>query len=355
MAVALESAIANHSQRTTRDVQGIALLLKKVHPESSGAWRAKSELEAAFVREMNPEEKTAMRTTAAQRVFTSGGAHEEQRRHHARLRKTVKDSWSALFGRLMAAAYGEAGWSARGRAHQPARSQTPADAAARKRAQRAREKLAREAAKKAARETLAERRQRRARWEREILYLLECDSDPGDPRPGDRGVGEGGYWHWGKTKKQARARLAEHQNDFAGVEWTRRHRPMRLVEVHDCTPDWPAGFEEDMHTIRHMHRHGIDYVRGGMYANPRLSQATRDSLERAFVHAENKCYNCRSTTHLAGACSAGPDLAAKLTAAAKAKAARARALALAAAAAASAAAAAQAVAAAGGGGAFSDD
>jgi hypothetical protein len=126
MAVALESAIANHSQRTTRDVQGIALLLKKEHPESSGAWRAKSELEAAFVREMNPEEKTAMRTTAAQRVFTSGGAHEEQRRHHARLRKTLKDSWSALFGRLMAAAYGEAGWSARGRAHQPARSQATA-------------------------------------------------------------------------------------------------------------------------------------------------------------------------------------------------------------------------------------
>ena len=72
------------------------------------------------------------------------------------------------------------------------------------------------------------------------------------------------------------------------------------------------------------------------------------------MHVENKCYNCRSTTHLAGACTAEPALAAKLTAAAKAKAARARALALAAAAAASAAAAAQAVAAAGGG-RFSDD
>ena len=157
-------------------------------------------------------------------------------------------------------------------------------------------------------------------------------------------------------ERSARARLAEHQNDYAGVEWTRRHRPIRLAAVHDCPPGWPSGFEEDKYTKQLMWKHGIDHVRGGAYAAPRLSKVQRDALEHEFVHAEGVCYNCRSPLHLAGKCSAGPDEAAALTRAAKAAKAAAHTRALAAEAAAWAAhAAAEAAAAAAGAGAFSDD
>ena len=76
---------------------------------------------------------------------------------------------------------------------------------------------------------------------------------------------ENGCYYVGQSINVVR-RLAEHQAG-TGAGWTRRNRPVRLLEVifTGLFSSKAAERLEDWHTIRYMRAKGWAYVRGGCY------------------------------------------------------------------------------------------
>jgi hypothetical protein len=110
---------------------------------------------------------------------------------------------------------------------------------------------------------------------------------------------EGGHFYVGKTMDLKR-RLAEHTSGFSGSAWTALHRPSGadFLETRPMTSD----FDEDMVTKEFMRRHGIDKVRGGIYAQPELPDFLRRALQLELWGSEDLCLRCGRADHFVRDC-----------------------------------------------------
>lgn len=118
-----------------------------------------------------------------------------------------------------------------------------------------------------------------------FVYVLEC---------------EGGHIYVGRTTDPAR-RLRKHQ-EGRGAEWTRMHKPRRIMHMTPCT----TLFDEDNTVKLMMIQHGIDKVRGGSYTQTELSAAQREVVVLELQTATGACFRCGALGHYANNC---PDTA----------------------------------------------
>ena len=118
---------------------------------------------------------------------------------------------------------------------------------------------------------------------------------------------EDGCYYIGKTRDLQRRTLEHFVSASAGAEWTREHKPRRVLEVLDV-PEvcLPAGLFEDLVTKQYMMRFGIRFIRGGSYAGKVITEDTLFGLRREFAHAEDKCFCCGAADHFSRDCSDRP-------------------------------------------------
>ena len=98
------------------------------------------------------------------------------------------------------------------------------------------------------------------------------------------------------TKGNVADRFAQHCGG-TGAEWTKLHEPLQIVERARGTV-----FDEDAWTLRYMAQYGIENVRGGSYAQPRLSSSQLAELRRKLGSAQDLCYRCGKAGHFAASC-----------------------------------------------------
>jgi len=103
-------------------------------------------------------------------------------------------------------------------------------------------------------------------------------------------------YYVGRTNDLER-RLVEHQNDF-GSKWTKKYQFVSLLETHD---DHGNLFYENMITLTMMSKHGIENVRGGIYAQLKLSKSDIAHIEKEFRNAADDCFKCGGN-HFAHKC-----------------------------------------------------
>jgi hypothetical protein len=107
---------------------------------------------------------------------------------------------------------------------------------------------------------------------------------------------ENGKYYIGKTKNPD-IRINDHSTD-SGSEWTSKYKPIKTIEtIADCDD-----FDEDKYTLKYMSVYGIDNVRGGSFCKIFLDENTQKLLMHMIKSANNKCYNCGSTTHFVKDC-----------------------------------------------------
>ena len=92
-------------------------------------------------------------------------------------------------------------------------------------------------------------------------------------------------------------RLREHKNRV-GSSWTGTHPVEELVEVVPKVDKW----HEDNKTKEYMERYGIDNVRGGTYAKPKLSADTIKMLTAEMRHNNGLCIRCGESGHMIKQC-----------------------------------------------------
>lgn len=109
----------------------------------------------------------------------------------------------------------------------------------------------------------------------------------------------GGKFYVGKTNSPE-FRLQSHF-DANGSAWTKKHKPIRVVEVVSCD-DFENAYKEDMYTLQYMQKYGIDNVRGGSFCETQLSQDTKNVITKMLRSANDKCFNCGLSGHFAKTC-----------------------------------------------------
>lgn len=115
----------------------------------------------------------------------------------------------------------------------------------------------------------------------ERLYILEL---------------EGGNYYVGKSVDVAK-RFEQHKNG-TGSAWTKTHRPVKLLETRAIT----SPYDETNVTKDMMKKYGTDRVRGGAYANVRLTDEQRTAIEHETRAADDACYKCGNGGHFARDC-----------------------------------------------------
>lgn len=115
------------------------------------------------------------------------------------------------------------------------------------------------------------------------LYVLKCSGDK---------------YYVGCTNNLLR-RLNEHFSGN-GSEWTKLHKPVKLVYIKDTV----SGLEEDMLTKEYMIKYGISQVRGARYCQLELPVSTVLGLEQDIWSAQGVCLRCGRNTHYVIDCSA---------------------------------------------------
>ncbi len=108
---------------------------------------------------------------------------------------------------------------------------------------------------------------------------------------------EGDKYYVGKTNNLNR-RLEEHFSGENSAEWTKLHRPVKVINVQPCNGD----FDEVNVTKEYMSKFGIDNVRGGAYSNCTLSLEQKRLLEVEIRSAKGLCNNCGEEGHYANVC-----------------------------------------------------
>lgn len=115
-----------------------------------------------------------------------------------------------------------------------------------------------------------------SRRKRFTVYVLEC---------------EHGKYYVGCTTNRRR-RVKEHLSEKGGSKWTRIHRPVRLVTEYRRIPTQYYLGKEAQITAELMLEHGVNNVRGAMFAEPRpYTQADIDALTGFLGHFNNLHYN----------------------------------------------------------------
>lgn len=114
------------------------------------------------------------------------------------------------------------------------------------------------------------------------LYVLKCEHNK---------------YYIGKTERPLYSRIEEHflKN---GSEWTKVHKPVSILEVHDNV----HSMDEDKFTKIYMAKYGIENVRGGSYSSIVLPEYKVKALVDELCTATNACFKCHKTGHFAKDC-----------------------------------------------------
>lgn len=99
------------------------------------------------------------------------------------------------------------------------------------------------------------------------------------------------------THEGVQKRIAQHKQGH-GALWTNKYPFVRLVSV----VEQACPFYEDAITLREMHLHGVDNVRGGTYSQVKLPRYQLDVIEDQILGATDHCYQCKQPGHFAQAC-----------------------------------------------------
>ena len=105
-----------------------------------------------------------------------------------------------------------------------------------------------------------------------------------------------GNYYVGKTNDVAR-RFIQHKTGF-GSAWTKKHDGAKLIDLFVST----NAFDEQMHTLKLMKIHGIDYVRGAQFSKIILDKNEIDSINDSFRAADNQCMKCGAADHFVNRC-----------------------------------------------------
>lgn len=97
---------------------------------------------------------------------------------------------------------------------------------------------------------------------------------------------EDGKYYVGRTTNLHR-RMIEHRNGN-GSAWTKKYPMVELMQA----MEHESPFYEDMIVKTMMFRYGIENVRGGSYAQTKLSEDMYHSLKREIYGATDKCFQC---------------------------------------------------------------
>lgn len=114
------------------------------------------------------------------------------------------------------------------------------------------------------------------------VYVLRCEM---------------GKYYVGKTSKPVWHRFLEHR-DGRGAEWTKRYRPMEIIQVKETTNP----FEETGATLFCMQEHGIGNVRGGPFSRVTLDEPTIHQIENILAAIQDRCFRCKDGGHFQRSC-----------------------------------------------------
>lgn len=78
-----------------------------------------------------------------------------------------------------------------------------------------------------------------------------------------------------------------------GSQWTKLYKPQDVVYQKKSTDP----FEEDILTLKYMEKHGIENVRGGSFANPKLFPSQLFVISRMLLNATGKSFYCKPEMH----------------------------------------------------------
>ena len=115
----------------------------------------------------------------------------------------------------------------------------------------------------------------------EQLYVLQCEK---------------GKYYVGKTSDVMR-RFEEHKSG-KGSAWTTKYKPTKLIE---CKPI-SSPHDENNRTKELMEKHGIEHVRGGVYAQIVLPDYMLSALRNELQGISDLCYKCNLAGHFTAAC-----------------------------------------------------
>lgn len=77
---------------------------------------------------------------------------------------------------------------------------------------------------------------------------------------------EHGKYYIGVTSRNVTKRVSEHQHGFMGAKWTKRHKPVQVIDKKDLgmmTFQIAEKYETKV-TMRYMSKYGVNNVRGGL-------------------------------------------------------------------------------------------
>lgn len=103
-------------------------------------------------------------------------------------------------------------------------------------------------------------------------------------------------YYVGKTN-YPKNRINDHFQSL-GSEWTRLHKPIRVVEILENQNDW----DENTITLQYMKKYGIENVRGGSFSMIHLPKETVNVIQSMIYGSTDACFRCGQHGHFVKDC-----------------------------------------------------